>query len=224
MMWWQKFDFRMLDLYSGLGGASDSMILDSKWEVQRIENNHALNFVPFTTFMCVKKLAAQIEKQINYKSLIPIPIAPSTQITLIWASPPCREFSQGFNAPGAIANRAGIDFNPNLDLVYAAKKIIHLLQPKYWCIENVVGSIKHLTPILGKPRMIVGSYVLYGNFPLFEVSDTFPSKADKDVWSTDPLRANKKAKVPYEVSDALREAIETQTSIMEWMPTPKSND
>lgn len=202
-------NFKMLDLFSGLGGASESMVQSSRWEVSRIENNHALNFVPHTTFICVKKLNMQIKQQMRIDR-------PSNRIDLIWASPPCLEFSNAYGAPAPIAKREGKKFTPNLDLITAATEIIGLLEPKYWCIENVVGSIKHLTPILGAPRLIIGSYVLYGNFPLFEVKDDFPTKAEKDVWSNDPLRANKKAKIPYELSHALREAIETQTSIIDW--------
>jgi len=36
-----------LDLYAGLGGASEAMV-DARWEVIRVENNPALSDVPHT--------------------------------------------------------------------------------------------------------------------------------------------------------------------------------
>ena len=36
---------KMLDLFSGLGGASEAMVNDPKWEVLRIENNPLLSGV-----------------------------------------------------------------------------------------------------------------------------------------------------------------------------------
>ena len=193
----------MLDLCSGLGGASQSM-LDHGWDVVRIEDNDALQFVPSTWIMDINDLNVE-----NYDEI--------DKVDLVWASPPCLEFSQAFNAPAPKAQREGRNFSPDLSLVERCKTIIEDVNPTYWCIENVVGAIKPLQPVLGNPRMIVGPYVLWGNFPFFECNPgSFPTKAEKDVWSSDPLRANKKAKVPYELSDLLRQAIESQTSIFDY--------
>ncbi len=206
----KRGQLKMLDLCSGLGGASEAMMNNPAWEVSRIENNHALNSVSNTTFMCVKKLATQIKKQMRIDR-------PSNPITLIWASPPCLEFSTAFCAPKPKAQRRGRSFSPDLSIVKACKDIITLLEPKYWVIENVVGAIKELKPLLGNPRLIIGPYVLWGNFPLFHVDkDTLPSKADRDVWSTDPLRTNKRAVIPYKLSQALRETIETQKTVWDY--------
>ena len=205
----EKVSKKMLDLFSGLGGASESM-LNNGWEVKRIENNPELTFIPNTTIDCVKNINQTIK---NYIQNGHQPLAP----TLIWASPPCLEFSTGFSAPRPKAQRAGIPFEPDLSLMLAAKEIIDNVGPKYWVIENVRGAIKDFRPHLGEPQMIVGPYVLWGNFPKFSVDEnSFPTKAEKDTWSNDPLRANKKALVPYVLSDALRSAIESQRTLDYW--------
>lgn len=208
----KKGQLKMLDLCSGLGGASEAMMKNPSWEVQRIENNHALNFVKNTTFMCVKKLATQIRKQqMIYVELV------CSEIDLIWASPPCVEFSLAYSAPKPRAQREGIPFTPDLSVVEACKEIIDLIHPKYWVIENVRGAIKDLKPLLGNPRLIIGPYVLWGNFPLFDVLPAdLKSKFEEDTWSSDPLRANKRALVPYKLSQALRQAIETQKTVWDY--------
>ena len=79
----------MLDLFSGLGGASEAM-LNHGWEVFRIENNPELALVPNTKIKCVYDLGREIESNIA-KGIYP------PQPTLIWASFPCTDFSDGFN-------------------------------------------------------------------------------------------------------------------------------
>ena len=44
---------KVLDLFSGLGGASEAM-LSNGWEVQRIENNMLLKGVPNTNIIVAK--------------------------------------------------------------------------------------------------------------------------------------------------------------------------
>tara|TARA_R110000737_G_scaffold68441_1_gene96516 strand:- start:109 stop:561 length:453 start_codon:yes stop_codon:yes gene_type:complete len=143
------------------------------------------------------------------------------QIDLIWASPPCREFSHGFNSPTSKMRRREKGFEnfiPSIQLVKDTIEVIEDLKPKYWVIENVVGAIKWLTPILGEPTQIIGSQVLWGNFPYLHMPSGFKeNKSEKDVWSSDPLRANKKAVIPYEISMSLKITIEEQRQLTEWI-------
>tara|TARA_Y100000114_G_scaffold60045_1_gene55032 strand:- start:1083 stop:1529 length:447 start_codon:yes stop_codon:yes gene_type:complete len=142
---------------------------------------------------------------------------PDATMDVIWASPPCREFSLGYNSPRSIAQRGGEDYEPDMSLVLKAIEIIDIIKPKYWIIENVVGSIKYIEPILGKPRQIIGPYVLWGNFPMLSVDKGgLQHKKDKDVHSGNPLRSNIKAKVDYAISSSLREAVEQQQSILDY--------
>ncbi len=195
----------MLDLYSGLGGASQPF-LEHDWDVIRIDNNPLLSEVPNTYMKDILKIDfTDIDKD-------------DDPITLIWASPPCLEFSQGFSAPKSKTRRDGIPFEADMSLVLKAKEIIDFAKPKYWVIENVVGAIKDFNPILGPPRQIIGPFVLWGNFPYLTLPEDFEhTKAMNDKHSANPLRSNYKALVPYPLADSLRRAIEEQRSILEWV-------
>lgn len=196
----------MVDMFSGLGGASEAFIDREDWVVIRFDNNPLLKDVRETIISD------------DMFSLIPgIP----GEIELLWASPPCREFSHGFNSPVSRMRRAekGYEnFVPSLDLLQKTIEIIDRVKPKFWVIENVVGAIKWFEPLLGKPTQIIGSQVLWGNFPFINMPRGFKeNKKDKDTWSTDPLRANKKAVIPYELSLRLMIAVEQQRTLLEWV-------
>lgn len=195
----------MIDLFAGLGGASESMMQDRGWDVCRIDNNPLLSGVERMHIKNVDELVVHKD------------VFDDGEIDLIWASPPCREFSQAYGAPGPIAKRAGIEFTPDLELVEIALELIEESKPKYWVIENVVGSIKHFAKLGLKPRQIIGPFVLYGNFPLIHIQPGYKhKKSENDTWSTDPLRANRKALVPIEISRGLKEAIQDQKSIFNY--------
>jgi len=199
----------MLDLFSGLGGASEAMVRDDTWSVLRIENNPLLGGVPYTVIDDVKNIANNIFGSHNVKQ----------KIDLIWASPPCREFSSGYSSPKSIWCREhGIEsYQPNMELLEAALRIIEIVKPKYWVIENVVGSIRYFQEYLGEPRQIIGPYVLWGNFPILEIdSAQLISKSKKDVHSSNPLRSNYKAKVDIHISRTLKETIDNQMSILDY--------
>lgn len=196
-----------LDLFSGFGGASEAFVQDlANWSVLRIDNNPLLGGVPYTVIDDVTKLTPEVQD-------------PKWIIHCIWASPPCRDFSNGFASPKSKHVRDhGIDsYEPDMSLLHAAMEIIEIVKPKYWIIENVVGSIRYFEEFLGEPRQIIGPYVLWGNFPFLEIDEaSLVSKSKKDVHSSNPLRANYKAKVDYSISKALKNAIETQTSILDY--------
>lgn len=189
----------MIDLFSGLGGASEAFVHGpNPWAVLRYENNPALGEIPYTTLCDLTNFDIHIRHAVD----------------LVWASPPCTEFSRGFHAPGPTAEREGRDFQPDLTLVKRAVEIIAELEPSTWVIENVVGSIKHLEPILGEPRQIIGPFVLWGNHPLLDLGDfDFEKKGD---FPPSEMRPNLRAKVPLELSQALRSALENQTQLSDW--------
>lgn len=199
-----------LDLFSGLGGASEAFVQDlANWTVLRIDNNPLLGGVPYTIIDDIKNLE-------------PNPAFIGIQwkgIDCIWASPPCRDFSNGYSSPKSIHVREhGIDsYKPDMTLLTTALDIIETVKPKYWIIENVVGSIRYFKEYLGEPRQIIGPYVLWGNFPFLELKEPLQTKASKDVHSSNPLRSNYKAKVDFAISKALKDAIEKQSSIFEYV-------
>jgi site-specific DNA-cytosine methylase len=191
----------MLDLFSGLGGASEAFIQNG-WTVIRIENNPKLQHIPKTFDLDVLDWK-------NWITLLP------DKIDLIWASPPCLEFSQAFNAPKSIAKREGRDFEPDLNALKAAIEIIEHYDPTFWCIENVVGAKEHFKPLLGKPRQIIESFMLWGNFPYLHMDKGF-KHLKKDVGSNNPLRSNYRAIIPFEISFELYSTIKNQTTLLRW--------
>tara|TARA_R110001599_G_scaffold340548_1_gene560940 strand:- start:876 stop:1499 length:624 start_codon:yes stop_codon:yes gene_type:complete len=201
-----------LDLFSGFGGASEAFALDlDNWTVLRIDNNPLLGGVPFTVIDDINNLQPQ-----NYGQRFPVG---RNQIDVIWASPPCRDFSNAFSSPKSIHVREhGLDsYKPDISLLIAALEIIETVKPKYWVIENVVGSIRYFRDLLGEPRQIIGPYVLWGNFPYLDIdASQLESKSKKDVHSSNPLRSNYKAKVDFEISSSLKDAIENQKSILSY--------
>lgn len=201
---------RVLDLFSGFGGWSEAFV-DAGDEVKRIENNPLLSGVPHTEELCVKELRDILYEHAERGFHI-------FPVDVITASPPCLHFSNAFSAPKSIYLRkfGTLDgYEPPLDLLEATIDIIKILKPKFWVIENVVGSIRYFEPILGKPRQIIGPYVLWGNYPLVDESLDLPRKQDKDKRHS-LLRSNHKAVIPIELSRALRQAIKSQKSIFDF--------
>ncbi len=200
---------RMVDLFSGLGGASESM-LNNGWEVLRIEQNAELSLVPNTQIMSVEDFGKEVEKHIKQGYNFEQP-------TLIWASPPCTNFSDAFSSPKSKAIHAGEEYyhHDAIELVKETKRIIDMINPQYYIIENVRGAIKYLTPILGEPSLIIDSIVLWGRFPIWAMPPNY-KHIKADPWSKDPMRANKRALIPYAVSDACRQSIEHTKTLDYW--------
>jgi len=121
-----------------------------------------------------------------------------------------------FNAPRAIHLREtpDIPYEPSMEILYCGLDIIQMLKPKYWIVENVRGASQYFTHHMGKVRQINDAYFFWGNFPSF-VPGPFPSKAEKDERRS-PLRANIRGQIPYEISIALLNAIESQKSILDY--------
>lgn len=196
----------MLDLCSGLGGQSEAFL--NSYDVLRIDNNPLMKDVPRTVLMDVYDLQV-----FNISS---------HRINYVHAGPTCTDFSLAFNAPRSQAIHAkGFDdgsYYPHegVRLVKKCKEIIDELNPQYWSIENVRGSIKYLKPILGEPRLIIGAFVYWGNFPLFEFDvSSIPTKAEKDKrWS--PIRANIRACVPFKLSKAFFDAMDSQKTMFDY--------
>jgi len=193
---------RILDLYSGFGGASEAFVQAEGWEVVRIENEPLLEGVPSTHIMDARDFLDS--DLVGYYDVI-------------WASPPCLEFSRAFLAPAPTAKREGREFTPDLSLVECAKSVIACLEPKWWVIENVHGALNPLRPILGSPAAILGPFVLWGRIPPLNLSKGFKhDKFEHDTSASDPLRPQRRAVVPLVLSEALLEAVTNQRTIDEF--------
>ena len=192
----------MLDLYAGLGGMSEAFIQDSSWSVLRIDNNPMLSGVDNMVIMDVKHID-------------PHPSWTGERIEYIHASPPCDEFSNAYSSPRAIWMREnpGKEYLPNMEWLIEAIRIIELCKPRFWSIENVKGASKYFTPLLGKPKCVIGKFMFWGEFPLFECdANKVKTKAQKDR-RHHPFRKNLNGKIDFEISKQMKNAIESQTSI-----------
>lgn len=198
---------RVLDLFSGLGGFSEAFVRAGD-EVVRIENNPLLSEVPLTQMQDVFEVRDRLQRFQDEGQ-------PIREYDLLLAGPPCREFSLAYGAPRAVAQRNGEEFEPSMDLLEATMDIIRITNPRYWVIENVIGSIKYFEEFGLEVNQIHGPHVLYGRFPKFQPGP-IPTKASKDKTSTHPLRANHKALIPFTISESLRKAIVDQKTLFEF--------
>lgn len=188
------------DLCSGLGGWTQAF----DRHVYRFDNADIVQHIPGTFQEDVLEWKNWIDKY-------PKP-------DIIVASPPCLEFSNAYSAPRPTARREGIEFTPDMSILKACKQIIDYHKPKWWIIENVAGASKDFSNELNmQPRQIIGAFFLWGYFPYLPIDNDFThSKADNDTHSGDPLRANKRAKIPLEVSQALYDVCYNQQTLKEW--------
>ncbi len=211
---------KMIDLFSGLGGASEAF-LKAGWDVLRVDNNELLKDVPHTIMADLTDipLIDSVELWPSSAGFDFVSNARWSQPDLVWASPPCTDFSLAFNAPGPKAKREGRDFEPDMKPLEAAIRLIKHFKPRYWVIENVHGASKIFSRELGvnAPRQIIGPYFLWGNFP-FLPHDLEWEKTDKSkLWEIDnPLRANLRGKIPLEISEALLNEIMYSPSLEKW--------
>ena len=128
----------MLDLFSGLGGASQAM-KDRGWEVIRVDNNYK-----FSPDICL-----DVRELNGYKF--------RNAVDLLWASPPCDEFSR----EGMPWHKTGRE--PDFSCVNAIYTLRHIIHPRWWVLENTRFAQKWL----GRSGMHYGAFYLWGDFPLF---------------------------------------------------------
>lgn len=201
-----------IDLFSGLGGASAAFERAPNWRTIKIDNNTELLEHNRGLFVMdisdTDEVIAMIEQQIDWMDV--------KDKLVIWASPPCTEFSW------ARADRIGGQSSDEFDLTLldATRQIIEHFHPDYWVIENVHGA----EPIFNDeleltPTQKIGPIVLWGDFPLIPIHDRANFKHRKmNAKGSRTLRPNFRAKIPWEISQGLLCSIECQRSLKEWMP------
>lgn len=195
---------QMLDLFSGLGGASEAF-LQNGWNVIRIDNNPMFGpggkyAVPWTITSDVKNLKKTFETK---------------TIHFLWASPPCKEFSLAYSSPRSKASREGQEYEPDMTLIHETVRVIKEVQPRYWCVENVLGASKYISKVLGPHRIKLGSAMLWGNFPIIGLHalETKYKQKIGDKNRRHELRANLKAKIPYWMSEQMRISVQYQMTL-----------
>ncbi len=197
----------MIDLYAGLGGASKAFLDADDWTVLQFDNNpNLLEHNP-------NLIMIDLSNKYNIYNILMLENLSKYDKIVIWASPPCLEFSLAYNAPGPRANREGRIFNPDITHMLNSKWIIDIINQIHpnctWVIENVKGAISHFEPHLGKPRQCVNAFIMWGNFVHLNLDDETKNHKKPDP-TPGPMRSNIRAKVPLGISKALLDYVKTQ--------------
>ena len=203
-----------IDLFSGLGGASYAFDEDPNWCTFKIDNNpelldynrglHILDISDTDTVVrMIRNMIREIGMFFDGK-------------LVIWASPPCQQFSY------ANANRKQGQTVDEFDMTLfdAALDIIEILEPDYWIIENVLGAVPIVEDEYSMlPTQQIGSIVMWGNFPPIAIRarDSFEHRKLSAKGSRS-LRPNWRAKIPQSVSFGLLDSLTRQRSLKEWLP------
>lgn len=196
-----------LDLFAGLGGFSQAFEDADGWTVTTVDIED--RFDP--------------DIRADVFELRPQDLPDSD---VILASPPCNCFSKA----AAWQNHWADDGSPQTDaaresiaLVHHTRGLIEALTPDYWFLENPVG---HLRRFLGHPTGTV-TYCqygttyqkptdLWGNHPPMTyrrcraTDDCHEHGALEDDYDNRPMPRDpaERAKIPYELSEAILEAVE----------------
>lgn len=171
----------MVDLCSGLGGASGAFV-QAGWRVITVDIEPKFHPTIVGDVRLLKGADITPERP-----------------TLVWASPPCIDFSRE-SMPWC---RTGIA--PSVTLVQNCLRLINELSPRYWVIENVRGAQRWLSALVGKRAKHVGPFYLWGEFPIFTCELRMRNKmaysGDQDA---------ERAQIPEKLSKALLRAIEAE--------------
>jgi hypothetical protein len=205
--------YRILDLFCGLGGFSQAFEESDRWDVTTVDIEER-----FEPDICV-----------DVFDLRPSDFDESFDVVL--ASPPCTEFSFAASRYERI-----VEGEPQTDdaadsvaLVYHTIGLIKGLSPTYWALENPQGWLRH---IIGEPTGRV-TYCQYGetwmkptdlwgkhppglSYLACSYGDGCHNNNNTDQahgglgnclasGTRDPAE---RAKVPYDLSDAIRDACE----------------
>jgi hypothetical protein len=174
----------MIDLCAGLKGASAAM-LSRGWNVLTVDINPSFE--------------VDIVADVRTWSWT------GERPDLIWASPPCNEFSREF----FVWSRTGKP--PDLSIVQGCQRIISESKPRYWIIENTRGGAQFLTPLLGKPAIILYPYYLWGHLP--PLPDKKPKFPHKELLSS--TAKAERARIPFELSALIARAVEQAMPLFE---------
>lgn len=164
----------MFDLFCGLKGSSQAFTA-AGWNVTTVDIEPM--FKP--------------TRLVSVVDFNPGPVRPE----FVWASPPCTEFA---------LRRFDKTIVPSLDLVRHAKRVIDQLEPKYWAVENVRNAVPYISEVLGPPKMVVGPFFLWGNFPRF-LARPVPGKGQ--ARGPHFLRSAMRAMVPLSLSEDMLAAV-----------------
>jgi len=198
----------VLDLFAGLGGFSQAFEASDRWNV--------------TTVDIEERFETDIQADVLDLRPGDLPDA-----DVILASPPCTFFSTAGNHDSWDGERpTSAGARESIALVYHTLGLIHAINPDYWLLENPRGRLRWF---LGKPTGTVTycqygtEYMkptdLWGRHPPGLSYKSCSAGADCHVSNTEndgteaiqsmPPGVDERAKVPAELSQSIREAIES---------------
>ena len=200
----------MLCLCSGYSGESQAFREDGEaWTVIRIDDSSEV---------CKENpgtLQYDVKSWIDWIDRLP------RNIDLVWASPPCGEFTTAGKRPS----------KPDMSILLACKEIIDHLKPRHWIIENVRGARKFFQPMLGGVPQVIGPFWFWGVFPHLAVHVERKGKLKQRIggrleWCANPdghwlfngVRFDKwetpqNATIPYVISSALYDGVMNQMTL-----------
>jgi len=118
---------------------------------------------------------------------------------LVWASPPCDEFSREF----FVWTRTGE--TPDMSIYLGCRRIIARANPRFWIIENTRGAV----PYFGRPAQVLYPFYLWGFFPKL-VNVQLAGRQHKD--SLPSKDKAKRALIPHQLSLAVALSVERAIS------------
>ena len=201
----------LIDLFCGLGGASEAFCGEEGWRVIRIDNNPEL--LDHVKGMWVLDMEQPHEVwSVIHNHLYEL----EPESVFIWASPPCDDFST--------KNPGNNDNEPDMTLLKNTQAVIDVVGRHYnltgFIIENVRGAVNAFNDELGPYLQRIGPFFLWGRFVPIACITSDVHKHRKPFNSTNSrtaLRSNIHAKVPYALSESLRLTLDRQLSLLRWV-------
>jgi site-specific DNA-cytosine methylase len=197
----------LIDLCSGLGGASEAFMHSKNWVVLRFDKDPRFaGVLPNTHFI---DLTDPLQAILILQDFVKTSIKTHGDFEeiVVWASPPCTEFSL------ANPNRPS---DPDLRIVKTCIHVIELLEPDAWLIENVKGAISHFRPLLGEFSQNIDAFFFWGSFPLISLRDRVKHHKPQNHSSANPLRPNLRAYVPMHISQGFLDGLDCQTTLQDF--------
>jgi len=210
-------EYEVLDLFAGLGGFSQAFADSERWGVTTVE------------------IEAEFEPDIVADVFELRPSDFDTDFDVVLASPPCTQFSLAASSLERFVDGEPQtdDARDAVGLVYHTLGLIHGLTPDYWFVENPQGFLRQ---IIGEPAARVTycqygkGYMkptdLWGEHPHAFLPRSCSYGDDCHAYNTDRehggdsnvrtmfqqttsgTNAAERAKVPYGLSEAIRDACE----------------
>jgi len=199
-------EYRMLDLFAGLGGFSQAFVASDRWDVTTVE------------------IEPEFEPDICADVFELRPSDFDREFDVVLASPPCTQFSIAASRFYRFEHGEPQtdDAADALALVHHTVGLIRGLAPAYWALENPVGKLRHVwrRPDATLTQCQYGRHLrkptdLWGDLPPAAWGACSPGDDCHDHEprgmgaGEDHVRdPAERAKVPAELSEAIRDACE----------------